>query len=255
MGAQPSRSADGPRASAPHPGGLRDRYLAAVADLCVDGSATALLPQLLVEACVRVLGVDGAGLSLTGELRIPVSASSPDVAEAERWQTSLGEGPCLTAAAEARPVAADSEQLERRWPVFASQIRRCTPFRSAAALPLGVAPGAWFGAVDLYSTDPSAPFGDLQEVSAALAPVMTLGLLGQLDRAAEVPGLVGEGLGARDRFQVWTAVGLLMATVEVGQRDALALLRGYAFRRQIDLDTAAALLVDRVVLPSAVVDL
>ena len=34
-----------------------------------------LLPAVLARACVRVLGVAGAGLSITDELRVPLGAS------------------------------------------------------------------------------------------------------------------------------------------------------------------------------------
>ena len=58
-------------------GELAERYLRAVA-ANGDGDP-ALLPAALSRACVDVLPVDGAGVSITGALRVPLGASGDDV--------------------------------------------------------------------------------------------------------------------------------------------------------------------------------
>jgi hypothetical protein len=77
---------------------LADRFRTAVRQTYREHSADAeLVPMVLCQACVQVLPVAGAGLSITDQLRIPLGASDEVVARAERLQTTLGEGPCLTA--------------------------------------------------------------------------------------------------------------------------------------------------------------
>lgn len=234
---------------------LRDGYWSAVRrTLAEEPRGRDKLPQVLADACVAALPIAGAGLSLTGELRIPLSASSLQVAEAERLQTGLGEGPCLTATAMSGPLVADADQLRQRWPVFAGELRRRTPFRSVASLPLRSADGGWVGAMDLYSSDPSAPFGPLDEIHAALAPPMVALLLGESDWSSDLLGKQASGAAAQRRMTVWTAVGMLMASAELDHHDALALLRGFTFRHELDLDVAAELVVSRTVPPEAVLD-
>ena len=48
---------------------------------------------------------------------------------------------------------------------------------------------------------------------------------------------------------------MVMATAEIERGDALALLRAFTFRHELDLDTAAELLVGRTVPREAVIDL
>jgi hypothetical protein len=234
---------------------LREQYHSEVSRALVeDPRSGEYLPQVLVRVCVGVLPIDGAGLSLTDQLRIPLSASSPAVAEAERLQTSLGEGPCLTATAESQPVVADADQLARRWPIFASEIRRRTPFRSVAALPLLPVDGGWLGAVDLYSTDPSAPFGSLEDIRVAVAAPMMSFLQGDHDWSSSLIKPIVNRTAPDRRMRVWTAVGLLMAEAEADDNDALALLRAFTFRHELDLETAAELVISRTVPAEAVLD-
>jgi hypothetical protein len=49
-------------------------------------------------------------------------------------------------------------------------------------------------------------------------------------------------------------VGMVMAAAEIEHGDALAILRAFTFRHELDLDTAAELLVSRTVPPEAVID-
>ncbi|SDR69849.1 hypothetical protein SAMN04488543_0099 [Friedmanniella luteola] len=227
---------------------LRQRYRDVLQRSNLDGpGAAATLPQILTLACVEVLPVAGAGLSLTGELRVPLSASNVAAAEAERLQVSLGDGPCLEAAAGARPVAVDADRLGRRWPVYAHELRRRTPFRSVASLPLTWPTGRAFAALDLYSTDPSGPFDDLAEVQAALVPATTAVLLEQRDWLLGPAEQPEHDPAAGRRMAVWSAVGMLMVAADATYDDALALLRSYAFSCDLDLDTAARLLLQHTV--------
>ena len=95
-----------------------------------------LLPMVLAQAAVSVLPVEGAGLSLIKDLRVPIGASDEIVARAEALQTTLGEGPCLTAAALEQPLVADHATMAARWPIFHQEFIAQTPYRSVASVPL-----------------------------------------------------------------------------------------------------------------------
>jgi hypothetical protein len=192
-----------------------------------------LLPTVLAQACVAVLPVAGAGLSVIHGLRVPLGSSDDRAAAAERLQSTLGEGPCLAAVEQAGPVVADAATIAVCWPVFDVELQERTPFRSVVSLPLTAPPQTTqpqnvqpqprrFGALDLYlACEDGSSF--------------------PLDDAVGVAGVIGETLSgssplawlrsepATRRFKVWAAVGMLIGAAGVSSDRALALLRAYAF--------------------------
>lgn len=198
-----------------------------------------MVPAILVQSCVDVLGVAGAGISMTGELRVPLAASNDLAVRAERLQTTLGEGPCLTATAAGVPLIANEQALATRWPMFSRELHSQTPFRSIASLPLRDLDQQGLAALDLYSTDPNA-FNtawlaqisrDVGDPTAALLfdrPVREL-----IDSAG--PNLTN----VSNRVQIWVAVGMVMERVNLVNADALAALRAYAFSHEATLEDVA----------------
>jgi hypothetical protein len=219
-----------------------------------DRSADAL-PTTLVESCRDLFGLDGAGISLTSELRIPLAATSEDAVTAEVLQTTLGEGPCLTAAGRGITLVADVSSLAAAWPVFGSALAGGTPFRSVASVPLRTGDGFPFGAMDLYSVEPDATTLDaVIEDAAQVGQLMAASLVD----AAGVAGPRGavsawmQSPSANHRFRVWNAVGMMMAYAGEPSRDALARLRGYAFSHGLTLDELAGRLADRQLGPETI---
>jgi hypothetical protein len=210
-----------------------------------------LLPVRLSLACVQVLGVPGAGLSLvdTRQERVPLGASSETAEVAERLQFTAGDGPCAAAQETRQPVFADAAELHRRWPVFGRLLVESTPYRAIVALPLLPAL-AGAGAIDLYFAD-SADVPGL-DVFEALA-------VGELVNSALSDAAVwstwspGEGPVwlhgpvPRRRAAVWEALGKLSVDLELGAAAALAVMRAraYAEGRSVD-DVAADLLSGRL---------
>jgi hypothetical protein len=222
-----------------------------------DRSADAL-PTTLVESCRDLFGLDGAGISLTSELRIPLAATSEDAVTAEVLQTTLGEGPCLTAAARGITLVADVSSLAAAWPVFGSALAGGTPFRSVASVPLRTGDGFPFGAMDLYSVEPDATTLDAVIEDAAQVGQLMAASLVDAAGAAGVAGLRGavsawmQSPSANHRFRVWNAVGMMMAYAGEPSRDALARLRGYAFSNGLTLDELAGRLADRQLRPETI---
>lgn len=226
-------------------GDLAERYLRAVT-----GSGYRdpdLMPVNLSNACVAVLPVDGAGISITGPLRVPLGASGVEVRDAERLQSTLGEGPCLTA--EGAPLAADEADLAERWPLFHRELAVQTPYRSIVSLPLRAADEQPLGALDLYSRSPEADRALLRlEVQREVAD--------EIARLLLLPTEAGGGPARLDptwldsppvsrRMHVWAAVGMLMAVGRQDEADSLAALRGYAFSHGHSLDDLAEAVVAR----------
>ena len=127
-----------------------------------------------------VLPVDGAGISLffSSDRRLPLGASDPASAEAERLQFTAGEGPCLTSHATGAVVLADAATLRARWPGYYAALAASTPIRGSLSLPLRNELSG-IGALDLYVVSPrevaSLSVDDALAVAAQVAAV----LLGQ----------------------------------------------------------------------------
>jgi hypothetical protein len=210
-----------------------------------------LLPVRLARACARMLPVDGAGLSILDatQQRIPLGASSADAEVAERLQFTVGDGPCIRAAAERQPIFAVEEDLRRRWPVFSELLRGATPYRAVVAYPLQPALTG-FGAVDLYF-ERSDDVLDLDVFEAIAVGELVSSALSEASvwsswSAGEGPEWL-HGPAPLRRAAVWEAMGKVGVDLEIGAPEALALLRAgaYGSGRTVD-DVAADLLAGRL---------
>lgn len=237
---------------------LAERFRRAVTTAYDAAAASAeLVPMVLSQACVAVLPVAGAGLSITDELRIPLGASDPDASRAEQIQTTLGEGPCLAATASQQPVTADQTTIATRWPVFHGRFVSETPYRSAVSVPLlSRDRQLHLGALDLYLTI-SEPVPDffVRQVTGSIATTIASVLFDQPGTARGHDTLLPpwlDSVGVRQRMHVWVAVGILIEHAALSNLDALAALRAYAFAHDADLDTTAEQLMQRRLEPAAV---
>lgn len=217
----------------------------------------ALLPEILAQACVEVLGVAGAGISMTmDELRVPLGASDEMAARAEILQTTVGEGPCLSVTATSRPLVADTDLMSQRWPMFYSEVSAQTPFRCIASLPIRSPELPAFGALDLYSTDSyQVSVLSLEEIGAEIADQIATLLFeapnAGFDQGITMPIWLGS-TSVTSRMNVWVAVGMLMEHSSVSNTDALAALRAYAFGHDTTLDEVATQLSSEKLQPQSV---
>ena len=237
---------------------LTERFRTAVADRYqqVDRCAE-LVPMVLAQACVAVLPVVGAGITLTDELRVPLGASDTTAARAETLQTTLGEGPCLTASGQDAPLVADLERIASTWPLFHRQFVAETPYGSIVSLPLSSPQSRLrFGALDLYLEEPDqVPDFFLDEVMTHIAvPVADL-LFGRGSLAGPDAGPLPPWLNTdpvNRRMHVWVAVGMLIEFAGVDNSDALAALRAYAFSHDLTLDALADQMMSEQLEPESV---
>jgi GAF domain-containing protein/ANTAR domain-containing protein len=230
---------------------LARRYRAAWADSPDPATAVPeLLPVRLTRACVQVLPVAGAGLSLLNhDFRVPVGASDEAASTAERLQFTQGEGPCLDAARTRRIVIAGEADIERQWPLFAADFFARTPYRGALCMPLRLSADT-VGALDLFVLDPD----DLAKIRLADAVAVSDQIMDALTIAQAITGSAGTFSGdpepvwlqsgaVRDRTHVWVAMGMLMTRLQTTAPDALAMLRGYSYTHGAMLDEVAGDLI------------
>ena len=224
---------------------IAERFTAALAAVSAPAlAAPQLLPVRLSRACARVLGVDGAGLSMADASgrRVPLGASSSTASDAERMQFTAGEGPCTASQRTGQPVFAVEEDLRRRWPMFAALLLEGTPYRGVIALPLR-SPPSGDGALDLYLTHDAA-VAEVDVFDAVATGELVSSALG--DAALWSTWSADEGpdwlLGPapRGRAAVWEAAGKVGIALDVGPDEALALLRAHAYTAGRSVDEVAA---------------
>ncbi|WP_328291400.1 GAF domain-containing protein [Kineococcus sp. NBC_00420] len=222
---------------------VRAGLAAAVADAATPLSAA----DRLCQACVELLDVDGAAISIVhaGATHGTFGSSNALSRRLDAYQFVYGEGPCLDAVAQHRPVLAEdlTNAEAQRWPAFSASVVEAG-VRAVFALPVGVA-GDSVGALDLFRhqagpLSAGAFSGGL--LAARLASLPVLDLIAQIEvRASE--GVI-EGaeqdpwseLESLDRVEIYQATGFLIAQLSDSTpntpstpSDAVIRLRGRAF--------------------------
>ncbi|MFJ3226122.1 ANTAR domain-containing protein [Streptomyces sp. NPDC086783] len=191
------------------------------------------LPGRLCAAAVELLPVSGASMSLRSDgLPVRLGASDATAARIADVQGTLGEGPCLDAAAAGTAVIACD--LTRgadagRWPVFAEEATGAG-VRAVYSLPLGDA-RVCVGTLDLYRDSPGEPTRRELSTGQLVAGVVTVALMSLPH--GEWTGMRGDDSWlsrlTSDHDEIHQAIGMIMAQLGMGPEDALARLRGYAF--------------------------
>ncbi len=183
-----------------------------------------LLTQVASYAVQAIPGADGAGLTLLEEGRSDtIVATATFVRDIDDIQYRLMQGPCVSAAAEARTVISGSLGADRRWPQFGSHVARLG-VHSAVSLPL-VTPGGVVGAMNVYARAKhvfdvhAAELGGIFAVPAAIA-VQNAHALAQARRLTDQ---LQAALG--NRAVIDRAVGIVMSRTGVTEDEALERLR------------------------------
>jgi GAF domain-containing protein len=223
----------------------RDRRLQLLGRIL--GAGDDLETQRLCDVCAEVTGATGAGIMLmSGDVpRGSVCTTNAVSALIEQLQYELGEGPCVDAYRQDRPVLEPdlANAALPRWLAFT------TPAVDAGAraifgFPLQVG-AVRLGALNLYSDTPG-PLTDDQHANALLMASIAAQAL-MLLQADAPAGTVAAELEANADFQyvVHQASGMVAAQLDVTVGQALIRLRAYAFGNDRTLTDVARDVVGR----------
>lgn len=227
---------------------LRQRLSAAMASATTPLAAA----DRLCEACVDLLGVDGASISLirSGATQGTFGSSGELSRLLDELQFTYGQGPCLDAVAQNRPVGAEDLDApgEDRWPALTEAVLG-HGIRAVYALPVTVASSP-IGALDLFRHR-SGPLDGIElgggMWAAGLAALPLLDLMheaGSWPAAPDGPG-PWDQLASLERVEVYQATGMIVAALDVSAVDAVALLRAHAVARGLTASEAAYRVLDR----------
>ena len=206
----------------------------------------------LCAACVQLLDVDGASISFVrgDSVQGTFGSSGPLTRVLDELQFTYGEGPCMDAVAQRRPVLAPDLDApgEDRWPALTRAVLG-HGISAIFALPVAVA-STPIGALDLYrrSSGPlegPAMTGGVWAAGLAALPLLDL-MTSDTDwqRASEGQGS-WEQLASLERVEVYQATGIIVAALEVTAADALVRLRAHAVARDLTASEVAYQILDR----------
>ncbi|MEV7396759.1 GAF and ANTAR domain-containing protein [Aeromicrobium sp. NPDC092404] len=169
-----------------------------------------------------------------------VGATHPSVAEADRMQYELREGPCVDAAVDTKIVVSDRLTTDDRWPEWGPRAS-AFGFNSILCAELH-ARGRRIGALNLYGTDEATFSPEDIELAALFARQGALAL----GYARSEEGL-REALATRT--VIGQAQGLLMERFGVDADRAFSTLQRYSQHHNIKLKVLCRQLVATRVLP------
>jgi GAF domain-containing protein len=183
-----------------------------------------LLTEVATYSVQAIPGADGAGLTLLEADRADtIVKSAPFVREIDDIQYRLGEGPCISAAAQGEPMRSGSLGADPRWPRFGPRAGRLG-VHSVLSLPL-ISTDIVVGAMNVYAhakdafDDRAEHLGRLFAVPAAIA-VQNAQILAQTQRlTAQLQSTM------TNRAVVDQAMGILMSRSGVTAEVAYARIR------------------------------
>ncbi len=191
--------------------------------------------------------MSGAGIMLmSDEVALGSVCTTNEVsALIEDLQFSLGEGPCVDAYRQGRPVLepdlADPETP--RWLAFSPPALAANA-RAVFGFPLQVG-AVRLGALNLYRDRPG-PLGDGQHADALVMADVAAQVVLAMQANAPLDA-VAEELEARANFHLveHQASGMVAAQLGVSVGEALVRLRAHAFSHDLPLEEVAEAVVDR----------
>lgn len=210
---------------------IRDQLLAAV-----EGRRGVDAADRLCEACVTLLNVDAAAISLVfdGANTGTFGSSDANAREYDELQFTLGEGPCLDSITRRAPVLVTdlADPSDDRWPIYGRAMLDMN-VRGVFAMPVVVA-GEYIGALDFFRSLPGELVGSELAgavIAAELAGSPLLDLLdADLQAAATQPGSAAwTELNLLSRAEVSQATGMLVAQLNIEPAEALVRLRAHAY--------------------------
>jgi hypothetical protein len=224
-------------------GERRLRILARLAGREAPGQAT----KRLCEVCADVTGMSGAGIMLMTDDVSQGSVCTTNSVSAliEHLQFTLGEGPCVDAYQQDRPVVEPdlAHPSTSRWLAFTGPVVDAG-VRAVFGFPLQVG-AIRLGALDLYCDRPGPLTDDQHADALVMADVAAQAVL--VLQADAPPHRLAAELEANADFHsvVHQASGMVSAQLEISVGQALIRLRGYAFGNDRPLVEVAADVVAR----------
>ena len=205
------------------------------------------LLRRVCRAASRELAASGVGVTVMADLGVRgISAASDPATELlEELQFVLGEGPCVDAFAERRPVLTPelAGRAMKRWPAYGPAAYDAG-VRAVFAFPLQIG-AARLGVMDVFRREPGSLTGEQFGTAFVFADMTVEALLDRQEGAGD-RGDAGElDTAFPHRSQLFQAQGMVMVQLGISIGEALVRLRAYAYAENRRLDEVARDIVNR----------
>lgn len=207
-----------------------------------------LLYQVCCQVTYAVAGVDEATVTLLDDSGPrTVAATSETVAELDRDQYRIGDGPCMRAVRTGQVLHISVDEAQKEWPHFAAAARNAG-FGSFMSAPL-VAGKRFAGAINCYSADGHG-FADVDKRLLELYVTAVEAALRTHARYTEARETVEQLRTAlTTRAVIDQAMGILMAAHQISADEAFARLGRRSQHENVKLRAIAERLVDHATRP------
>jgi GAF domain-containing protein len=212
------------------------------ADMVSDYDMEDMLERL-AEGVTDVLGLAGSGVSLDVDGRLTfVSAVTGQVAQLERLQESLQQGPCVESCYSGEIVAVgDVRDASERWGDYA-EVALGLGVAAVAGIPMRLK-GKGVGALNLYAGEVREWTDSDLAAAQALADMATayLANASRLQQQVDLSDQLSRALSSR--VVVEQAKGVLAEALGVGVDEAFQRIRSYSRNHNMPLHTVASMVV------------
>jgi len=200
------------------------------------------LSGLLEQVCLAVLPVlsaSGAGISMmtADGVRGVCVASDPVSQHVDDLQFVLGEGPCIDAFDDRRPVlVTDVADEGIRWPLYAPAVEQAG-VGAVFAFPLQVG-GARLGVFEVFRRYAGSLSADELTDALLFTDVTVSAVLDRQEHVGDHP-LDDVAEAVQHRAELFQAQGMVMVQLGVSLAEAMARLRAHAYAQDRSLDEVA----------------
>jgi GAF domain-containing protein len=195
--------------------------------------------ELVAKEADELFSVDGAGIMLLGEGNVLryVAASDQPGRMLEALHEHTGEGPCIDAFLDDRPVAARDLAVDARWPSI-GPLAADHGIRAVLGVPIDLRKGP-VGTLNVYAAEPHA--FDEDDLTAIQAYARVAASLLRAAVRAHVEGRAATQLqhALDHRVLIEQAKGVVMERRKLDEKAAFELLRTHARSARMPLDEVA----------------
>ena len=204
-----------------------------------DANLQAGLRRVAAAGCSLLANCASASVTIIERGRPSTMAATSDVANTlDETQYQSDDGPCLTAARQARTIRIDNTSTDERWPAF-SRAAQQNGIASSLSIPMDLGDAAYAGGINIYAGIEDALAG-AYAVQASVIVANARAYWASFEMTRHLTAAMAS------RAVIEQAKGILMATHRVASDEAFDRLRLQSQTENRKLREIAADIVDEI---------
>ena len=211
-----------------------------------DANLQAGLRRVAAAGCSLLANCASASVTIIERGRPSTMAATSDVANTlDETQYQSDDGPCLTAARQARTIRIDNTSTDERWPAF-SRAAQQNGIASSLSIPMDLGDAAYAGGINIYAgiedafSEPDEQLAGAYAVQASVIVANARAYWASFEMTRHLTAAMAS------RAVIEQAKGILMATHRVASDEAFDRLRLQSQTENRKLREIAADIVDEI---------